>query len=221
MIQKIEQTIQQIDRLVSELETLGAGARLANEGHRLNVVKHAIADSKTRGRVPDQLLVEEMEIQSQMVELEAVKKAEELLLSHITHTVARLKNLRGGKSRERETLRRPSSESSGRCPRRLIGPVKHTKPRAFEIDGSERIEVRTWKELLVKASCSLLTKQGRSKNYPDGFFSESPEGLSRPRKVLDGVYVNAEKNSEMIVDFLERLLKALNRSPQSLIIYAD
>jgi hypothetical protein len=224
MLSKTQAILQQLEDLVCALELACAKNHFEKLTKRRKSIQEAIARLEHQTKpVPDELMLEKMDLDLEIATADESLEACRMLSDDLGRKCVRLSNLDGS----RRTQDRPSRNTSftstcstGKTP--VIphkGSVKHTKPIAFEIDGSQMIDVRTWKEMLVKGSRYLLEKQASCQQYPEGFFSKSPEGLSRPRRIVEGVYVNAEKNSEMIVDFMERLLKAMNRPASSLVIY--
>jgi hypothetical protein len=198
MLSKAKTILQQLEDLVCALELACAKNHFEKLTKRRKSIQEAIARLEHQTKpVPDELILERMDLDLEIATADESLEACRILSHSLERKCVRLSNI----DRSRRTQDRPSRNTSftsafstGRTP--VIphkGSVKHTKPIAFEIDGSQKIDVRTWKEMLVKGSRYLLEKQACCQQYPEGFFSESPDGLSRPRRVVEGVYVNAEK----------------------------
>lgn len=93
----------------------------------------------------------------------------------------------------------------------------HIRPFGFRINTSELIEIRTWQEMLLK-TCEIFIAIDSEKfvNFENNkimngkknkYFSVKPNGLRKPEKVADKIYVETNMSSNSIRYLILKILK--------------
>lgn len=93
----------------------------------------------------------------------------------------------------------------------------HIRPFGFKINNSELVEVKTWQEMLLK-TCEMFfsidpekflsfernkTMNGKKNKY----FSTKEDGLRRPEKVVDKIYIETNMSGNSIRNLIVKILK--------------
>lgn len=99
----------------------------------------------------------------------------------------------------------------------LYENFKHIRPFGFKINNSELIEVKTWQEMLLK-TCEMFISIDTEKfikfennkmmnGKKNKYFSVKSDGLRRPEKIADTVYIETNMSGNSIRNLIVKILK--------------
>ena len=93
----------------------------------------------------------------------------------------------------------------------------HIRPYGFKINSSELVEVKTWQDMMLK-TCEMFlsidaekflrfennkTMNGKKNKY----FSTKKDGLRKPEKVADKIYIETNMSGNSIRNLIVKILK--------------
>lgn len=105
----------------------------------------------------------------------------------------------------------------------------HKRPFGFKLSDNHIVEVTTWQDMLVKTCEYLIILDEQkfmgfeNKKLMNGkknkYFSTSIEGMCRPKKIADKIYVETNQSANAIRNLIMKLLKKFSFNIRELKVY--